>query len=47
MSEYSAIKNLLTEQNVAYTDDGIKAQAVIPMKYAEKFTAYIRERHEI
>lgn len=41
VNHYAAIKNWLTERSVSYTDDGQSVQAVIPARYAEKFTKYI------
>ncbi len=37
MAEYSAVKGLLFERNVIYTDDGAFVEAVIPAIYAHKF----------
>lgn len=47
MNDYSAIKDLLVERSVSYTDDGAIIQVVIPTQYAEKLTPYITERNEI
>ena len=41
---YNALKNLLTERSVIYTDDGITVNAVIPARYAEKFTEFIVQK---
>ena len=47
MNEYCNIKDLIVENNLSYTDDGATVQAVIPAQYAEKFTPFIKDRHEI
>ena len=47
MREYSAQKEFLTERTLSYTDDGANIQAIIPTKYADKFTPYIQERQEL
>ncbi len=45
--DYAAIKNLITERSIEYKDDGQIVQAVIPTRYAEKFTPYITKKMEI
>lgn len=47
MNEYSTIKHCIVENNLSYTDEGAIIQAVIPTEYAEKFTPFIKERHEL
>ena len=47
MNTYSTIKSLLTENTISYTDNGADIQAIIPTQYAEKFTPFIKERHEL
>ncbi|MBR7186292.1 MAG: GTPase HflX [Clostridia bacterium] len=44
MAEYGAIRNLLTEQNVTYTDDGARITAIIPTIYREKFVRFQHTR---
>lgn len=45
--DYAAIKHLITERAVEYNDDGQIVQAVIPARYAEKFTPFITKKMEI
>lgn len=47
LSEYAALKPLLTERNTSFSDDGQTIDAVIPARYADKFTEYIIRRTEI
>lgn len=44
INDYGKIKDLITERNIEFTDDGQKVSAVIPAVYAEKFTEFISER---
>ena len=44
MNDYAKIKIYLTERSTAFTDDGQTVQAVIPKRYAEKFTKYVVRR---
>ncbi len=41
VNQYNRIKNLLTERSMHYTDDGLTVNAVIPTRYAEKFTEFL------
>ena len=41
VNQYNRIKNLLTECSMHYTDDGLTVNAVIPTRYAEKFTEFL------
>ena len=41
MNEYAKIKALLVERFIEFQDNGQKVDAVIPAKYAEKFTDFI------
>jgi GTP-binding protein HflX len=41
VNQYNRIKNLLTERSMHYTDDGLTVNAVIPARYAEKFTEFL------
>ena len=41
-SGYSALRPLLTEQNVTYNDDGAEISAIIPKIYAEKFKRFLK-----
>lgn len=43
MAEYSALRVLLTEQAVNYTDDGAEISVVIPRIYTEKFREFIKK----
>ncbi len=43
MSEYGSVRSLITEREVAYTDDGAEISAIIPAIYAEKFLRYIKK----
>ncbi len=43
MGEYASVKSLLTERSSSFTEDGQEIRAVIPARYAEKFTSYITE----
>lgn len=45
MAQYGAMRSLLTEQNIAYTDDGAMIRAIIPAVYAEKFSSFSRDPH--
>lgn len=47
IKEYSKIKSLLSERDIRYEDDGQRVDAVIPARYAEKFTQYIINRMSI
>ncbi len=40
MNDYQSIKSYITERNVEFTDDGAKIDAVIPARYASKFTNF-------
>ncbi len=40
MNDYQSIKSYITERSVEFTDDGAKIDAVIPTKYASKFTDF-------
>ena len=39
--EYAALRPLLTEQSVQYTDDGAQIRAVIPTEHASKFRSFL------
>ena len=39
--EYAALRPLLTEQSVQYTDDGAQISAVIPTEHASKFRSFL------
>lgn len=43
MNEYTRVKNLLTERNANFTEDGAEISAVIPSRYIEKFNRFIVE----
>ncbi len=43
MNEYASVKSLLTERSSAFEENGQKIRAVIPARYADKFTPYIFE----
>ncbi len=43
MNEYASVKALLTERSSEFTDDGQRIRAVIPARYADKFTKFITE----
>ena len=47
MNVYQSMKDLITEQNVEFSDDGQFVNAVIPIRYSEKFTPYITEYKNI
>ncbi len=47
IGEYAPLKPLITERNTAFTDDGQTIDAVIPARYADKFTEFIIKRTEI
>ena len=47
MNDYQSIKELITEQNVEFIDDGQIVNAVIPIRYSEKFAPYITEYKNI
>ncbi len=42
MAEYGALRGLLTERTVEYTDDGARITAVIPAIYADKFRTFVK-----
>lgn len=44
MNAYNGIKNLITEREIKFTDDGQAVEAVIPVRYGEMFKEYIIER---
>ncbi len=41
MSKYASVKALLTERNALFNEDGQIIRAVIPARYAEKFSEFI------
>ena len=41
-SEYAALRSLVTEREVSYTDDGSHILAVIPAEHAAKFRPYLK-----
>lgn len=41
-SEYAALRSLVTEREVSYTDDGSHILAVIPAEHATKFRPYLK-----
>ncbi len=43
LSDYASVKSLLVERETSFTDDGQEIIAVIPARYAEKFTPFIVE----
>ncbi len=43
MNAYATVKSLLSERNAVFTDDGQEVRAVIPARYADKFTPFIVE----
>ena len=47
IGEYAPLKPLITERNTAFTDDGQTIDAVIPARYADKFTEFIIKTTEI
>lgn len=47
LNDYGKVKNLLTEKNLEFTDDGQKIRAVIPAMYANKFSNYIVSKKEL
>ena len=47
MNEYQSVKDCLTERNVEFTDDGAKIDAVIPVRYSEKFTTFVESYKKI
>ena len=47
IGEYAPLKPLITERNTAFTEDGQTIDAVIPARYADKFTEFIIKRTEI
>ena len=44
LSLYHALKSLLTERHVEYTDDGQTIDAVIPARYIDQFAQFILEK---
>jgi GTP-binding protein HflX len=40
-NEYTAVKHLITERKVEFLDDGQAVNAVIPVRYSEKFAQFI------
>ena len=40
---YQALRSLVSERAVSYTDDGMQVEAVIPAEHAEKFKRYLDE----
>ena len=42
-SDYSALRSLLTERSVVYTDDGAEISVIIPTIYAEKFRRFLKK----
>ncbi|MBQ2768752.1 MAG: GTPase HflX [Clostridia bacterium] len=46
-NEYLSLKPLLTERSVLFNDEGQQIEAVIPARYADKFTPFIQRRHTI
>ena len=47
MHKYNANKQLLTERDVTFLDDGQTVDAVIPTRYADKFADFIIERKSV
>lgn len=47
VNSYASIKHLLTERSVDFNDNGQTVQAVIPARYAERFTEFIVNRTNI
>ena len=41
-SKYAALRSLVTEREVSYTDDGSHILAVIPAEHAAKFRPYLK-----
>ena len=39
-AQYAAIRSLLSEREIEYTEEGMKVQAVIPIEHAEKFRSF-------
>lgn len=46
ISEFSAIKPLLTERSSVYTDEGQKISVVVPARYAEKITPFLIQKNK-
>ncbi len=46
-AEYAAIKSLLIERSVDYTDNGQTVNAVLPIRYADKFKKFIKLRRNL
>ena len=47
IGEFAQLKPLITERTSAFSDDGQTIDAVIPARYAEKFTEFVINRTEI
>ncbi len=47
IGEFAALKPLITERSSSFNDDGQTIDAVIPARYAEKFTEFVVSRTEI
>ncbi|MBE5746711.1 MAG: GTPase HflX [Clostridiales bacterium] len=47
IGEFAALKPLITERSSSFNDDGQTIHAVIPARYAEKFTEFVVSRTEI
>lgn len=47
IGEFALLKPLITERTSAFSDDGQTIDAVIPARYAEKFTEFVINRTEI
>ena len=47
IGEYAALKPLITERTSSFTDDGQTVDAVIPVRYVDKFTEFIIKRTEV
>lgn len=45
MNEYQALRPLITERKVEYTDFGEEVEAVIPAIYAERFRPYLKKEN--
>lgn len=41
LNAYNAIKNLITEREIKFTDNGQSVQAVVPTRYSDKFAPFI------
>ena len=44
-ARYGALRALLSEREVEYTDDGMRVQAVIHVEHAEKFRAFLKNKN--